>query len=156
MSTYGQLWTTTSPQAMYYFKMLYCTLSVPHSGLPPPLANASPSYLVSVLVYTPRQWGHQLSLSVTASCGDTWRTDHWQKVRAGEEIPQQIGEFADCKRGNNEIIIEAKSSLWNAHNCACWGMGDILTCCQYHIAGNWRSLVLSHHNRRFSSLLYCT
>ena len=75
VSTFGPLWTITSPQALYYFKMLYCTLSVPSSGLPSPLANASPTYLVPVWVYTPGQWGHQVSLSVTASCGDMWRTE---------------------------------------------------------------------------------
>jgi hypothetical protein len=149
--------TITSPQALYYFKMLYCTLSVPPSGLPPPLANASLSYLIPVLVYTPGQWGHLVSLPVTASCGDTWRTETAdKKVRAGEELTQQIGEFADCKRGSNGIIKKAINYLWDANNCACWGVADILTSYQCHIAGNWRSLVLSHHSRRFSSMLYCT
>ena len=77
---------------------------------------------------------------------------YWQKVRAGEELTQQIGEFADCKRGSNEIIKKVINSLWGAHNWACGAVAVILTCYQCHIAGNWRSLVLSHHNRRFSSM----
>ena len=151
--TYGRLWTITLPQALYYlyyFKMLYCTSSVPPSGLPPHLANSSPSYLVTVFVYTPGRLSHKVSLPVNASCGDTWRTETTDRnYGPGNNSRNKSGEFADCKRCSKEVIRKAINSLWDAHNWACWGVADILTCYLCHIAGNWRSLVLSHHNRRF-------
>ena len=149
VSTYGRLWTITSPQALCYFKMLYCTVLVPSSGLPPPLANASPSYLLPV-------WSTYLASEVTTS-HSPWllhvgtregqrlltKSTGWRRTHATN------GEFADCKRGNNGIIRKAINSLWDAQNWACRTVADILACYQCHIAGNWRSLALYHHNKLF-------
>jgi len=69
-----------------------------------PLENASPSYLLPVLVFTPGQWGHQVSLSVTASL-EGQSTD--KKYGLEKNLRNKSGSSLTAK---GEVMITAQST----------------------------------------------